>query len=185
MRHAPRLPAVAVGLLAAWALGGCGEHNTLHAADQGTYIDVGQLKYQVQLARQLNPTDAEDRSYLLGLTPAQAHLTPKQAWFSVWLRVENHSCQTRHPALSYRIRDTQGHVYAPVFPSPVNVFAYRPLPVPCHGQIPAQSTVPAEGPIQGAALLFKVPVSAYDDRPLELEVTDQVAKQTGTVELDV
>ncbi|TMK42131.1 MAG: hypothetical protein E6G56_02480 [Actinobacteria bacterium] len=185
MSHAPRLPVLAVGLIAAWALAGCGEHNTRHASDEGTYIDVGALKYQVQLSRQLNPTDAEDRSYLLGLTPPQAHLTSKQAWFSVWLRVENHSCQTRHPALIYRIKDTQGRAYTPVVPGPLNIFAYRPLPIPCHGQIPAQSTVPDEGPIQGAVLLFKVPVSAYDNRPLEFDVSDQVAGQTGTVELDV
>ena len=43
------------------------------------YLDVGDLKYQVQVSRQLNPSDTEDKAYLAGLTAQQAKLAPTQS----------------------------------------------------------------------------------------------------------
>ena len=40
---------------------------TLHGATEGTYLDLGGLKYQVQISRLLNPSSIEDRAYLVGL----------------------------------------------------------------------------------------------------------------------
>ena len=64
------LPAV----LAALALGACGDSHTkvttgTYAGESGAnapYLDVGPLKYQVQLSRQLNPANSEDSGYLAG-----------------------------------------------------------------------------------------------------------------------
>jgi hypothetical protein len=56
-------------VLAALAVGACGnkESRTLHGDTEGEYIDVGPMKYQVQISRLLNPTYPEDRGYLIDL----------------------------------------------------------------------------------------------------------------------
>ena len=52
------------------------------------YSEVGGLKYQVQISRELNPTDSEDRAYLVGLAPTARDLKPDETWFAVFLRVQ-------------------------------------------------------------------------------------------------
>jgi hypothetical protein len=71
---------LALLVAAAAAVSGCGgTPHTLHADTEGIYLNLGPLKYQIQLSRQVNPRDVEDRSYLQGLSPADAHLSPNQA----------------------------------------------------------------------------------------------------------
>ena len=68
------------------------------ADSEAIYVNVGQLKYQVQFSRELNPYDTEDASYLEGLSPATAALTPAQAWFGVFMLVLNeHGTPSRQP----------------------------------------------------------------------------------------
>ena len=79
---------------------------------EGLYIDVGELKYQVQISRIINPYDIEDRNYLRGLP--EGTLPPKadEAWFGVWLRVENTNDKqvARRPPADFEIVDTQENV---------------------------------------------------------------------------
>ena len=91
---------------------------------EGLYIDVGELKYQVQLSRILNPNDEEDRAYLAGLPAGTPPPKPDEAWFGVWMRVENvTSKKTVKAADQFEITDTQNHVFKPVTLSN-NPFAY-------------------------------------------------------------
>ena len=114
--------------LAALAVGACGnkEKVTLHGTTEGIYIDVGDLKYQVQISRLLNPTDREDSGYLVDL-PADQQLGPKENWFAVFMRVENTSDKAEPATNGYSIRDTQGNIYRPIAMGPKNVFVYRPV----------------------------------------------------------
>ena len=80
-----------LALGAALALAGCGnkvETRTL-AETEGLYLDVGDLKYQVQISRIINQYDIEDRSYLRGLPSGTLPPKADEAWFGVWLRVQN------------------------------------------------------------------------------------------------
>ena len=47
----------------------CGNRHEVitDAETEGPYLNLGPLKYQVQISRQLNPDDLEDRVYLRGL----------------------------------------------------------------------------------------------------------------------
>jgi len=56
--------------------------------------------------------------------------------------------------------------------------------VPPNGLIPTVNSVASEGVIQGSLVLFKLPLSALDNRPLEFVVTDQLQNK-GRVSLDV
>ena len=57
------------------------------ATTEGAYVDVGDLKYQVQISRQLNPADVEDRDYLMGLAGATGSSAADEEWFAVFMRV--------------------------------------------------------------------------------------------------
>ncbi len=174
-------------VLAALAVGACGdkEERTLHGATEGPYIDVGGLKYQVQISRLLNPTDREDEGYLIDL-PADQTLGATDQWFAVFMRVENDSDQAERAATTYDIRDTQNNVYRPVEMGPKNVFAYRSAVLQPKDILPLPSSAAAESTIQGSMLLFKIPVANFQNRPLVLEIHSPSGEQeTGTVDLDV
>jgi hypothetical protein len=182
-----RLVTLLLVALAALALGACGNKTarTLHGSTEGIYIDVGDLKYQVQISRVLNANDREDRAYLIDL-PADQQLGPKDNWFAVFMRVENDSDKAAPAADSYSIKDTQGNVYRPVTMGPKNVFAYRPAVLQPKDILPLPDTAAAENTIQGAMLLFKIPVANFQNRPLELEIPAPAGgNETGTVDLDV
>jgi hypothetical protein len=180
--------------LAALALASCGESHTrvttgTYSGGSGKnapYLDVGPLVYEVQLSRQLNPYDTEDASYLAGLTPAQQALSPGEEWFGVFMQVYNNGSLPHPAATDFTVSDAQGNVYTPVVLGPTNEFAYRAGVVPAGGRVPALNTVAANGPTQGALLLYRLKVESLDNRPLELKIVDPGdAAQTASAELDV
>ena len=173
--------------LATLAVGACGnkEERTLHAATEGEYVDVGPLKYQVQISRLLNPNDPEDRGYLVDL-PAGELLGADDEWFAVFMRVENGSEHAAQVADQYEIVDTQENHYAPVQMGPKNVFAYRPGTLAGNEVLPFPDSPAGEDTIQGALLLFKIPVANFENRPLVLEIrSSRLPSELGTVDLDV
>ena len=160
--------------------------NNLSASNEGVYVDIGHLKYQVQLSRELNPYDQEDSSYLLGLTPRDAKLTPTQAWFGVFMLAVNKHNQAYSAAHSYYITDTQGNAYRPTPVTGPNPFAYHSVVVPGHDQLPTRGSAADDGPTNGLVLLFKVPLGAFDNRPLVLHIEDPTDPRTrAIVVLDV
>jgi hypothetical protein len=182
-----RLVTLLLVALVALALGACGnkEERVLHGSTEGIYIDVGDLKYQVQISRVLNPNDREDRAYLVDL-PADQKLGADENWFAVFMRVENNSDKAAPATDAYSIKDTQGNVYKPVSMGPKNVFAYRPAVLQPEDILPLPSTAAAESTIQGSMVLFKIPVANFQNRPLELQIpAPDGGGETGTVDLDV
>ncbi len=166
-------------------LPGCGnkQSKTLEGETEGTYIDLGHLKYQVQISRQLNPADGEDKEFLTG---ASSKLGAQDVWFGVFVRVENESSSFQTPASAYEIHDTQDHVYTPTLIDPTNLYSYRPVRIPGKGVLPNVSQTAAQNSINGELLLFKIPRTSLDNRPLELMIHDPGdAKTTGIVHLDV
>jgi len=195
MRSHLRKPALLLGaLLAAVALGGCGDSHTrvttgTYAGESGAnapYLDVGPLSYEVQLSRQLNPTNSEDAAYLQGLGAAERKLEAGQEWFAVFLQVYNHTGRPLRAAGAITISDTQANTYTPIVPNETNPFAYRGGEVPARGQIPIPDTIADSGPTQGALLLFKIRVVSLDNRPLELKILDpENPTESASAELDV
>jgi hypothetical protein len=155
--------------------------------DEGQYLEVGGLKYQVQISRQLNPSDSEDRSYLIGLPSGiSTQPAPGELWFAVFMRVQNDGDGT-HPATSdYTITDTQGNTFRPVPLSGQNVFAYRPRTMQPGDLIPIPDSAAASGPIQGSLILFKLKTDDLQNRPLTLHIMQGGASgQQANVELDL
>lgn len=189
-----KLPLLAAALLAALALGACGDSHTkvstgTYAGESGQnapYLDVGPLVYEVQLSRELNPANVEDAAYLQGLTPLQRRLLPGQEWFAVFIQVYNHSSVPHLGARTVTISDTQNNLYTPVVPDQTNQFAYRGGFIPAESQIPVASSIAANGGTQGALLLYKIRIVSLDNRPLTIHIVDpKDATQRASAELDV
>lgn len=184
-----------VGALAVTVLiGACGSADEqvttgTYAGEGGVpapYLTVGQLDYQVQISRGLNPAESEDAAYLSGLTPAQAKLQPGEEWFAVFLQVFNRNETPLTATTQMSLFDTQRNVYQPIVPVGNNLFAYRGGPVPANGRIPEESTIAAESPTQGEVLLFKIRVSSLSNRPIELKIVNsENPSETASAELDV
>jgi hypothetical protein len=185
----PRRLLMVLALAAALVAGGCGnkEKTTTEAATEGIYLDVGGLKYQVQISRILNPSDIEDRNYLTQLPQGTLPPTGDLAWFGVWIRVQNTNDGKSLPTAStFEIRDTQDNVFRP-YAQIGNAFAYQPVDKLGPQEVLPLPDAPAgSGPIQGSLLLFKLTTTSLANRPLEFRITSPTdPSNVGTVDLDV
>jgi hypothetical protein len=171
----------AVLALAALALfaAGCGEEETNHVVE-GEPLELGDLHVNVQLTRFLNPDDTEDSQYLEGLDEPPAG----ENYLAVFMEIANEGDETlRLPtAEQIEIEDTTGETFHPVESD--TVFAL-PLgtEVPPDETVPADDTAAAEGPVQGAIVLFLLTQEAEENRPLEMHL--EANGEEGTVELDL
>ena len=184
--------AILLALLAGGGLAACGNNPDEHASivraeTEGLYLDIGDLKYQVQVSRQLNPDDIQDRAYLEGVPEADRTLKPDQVWFGVFMRVENETGTAVLPANDIQIVDTQEEVFRPVPLDVSNPFAYRSGElVPAHQVVPLRDTPSFDTPIRGSLILFRLTLTSLGNRPLELKVQSRTGRQqTGIIDLDV
>jgi len=111
-----RLILIAAALCCALLASGCGnrvETRTL-GETEGLYLDIDELKYQIQISRYINPADIEDRSYLVGLPEGTEQPAGDETYFGVFIRVSNSTDHEITPANDFEIIDTQENVYRPV-----------------------------------------------------------------------
>ena len=188
LRPARALLLVALAAAFAGAQAGCASKTETRTIGQteGLYIDVGELKYQVQLSRIINPDDVEDRAYLAGLPAGTAPPKPDEAWFGVWMRVQNTTDKETLPAAKeFEISDTQEHKFTPVTLTN-NPFAYYAQNLGPQAILPSSNSPAGEGVIQGSLILFKVTTEALANRPLEFKIVSPTqADDVGVVDLDV
>jgi hypothetical protein len=179
MRPRVRAALALAAILAAGALaaGGCGEEEELHV-DEGEPVELGEVRYNVQITRFLNPTDPEDTAYLEG----EPKPKPGEAYLGVFMTIDNEGDEPAKIPEEFEVVDTRDNRYHPVETD--NPFALVPGSEVGPGEeVPAPDTPAAAGPIKGAMLLFLVPETAAENRPLELEIPTPEA--TGRVELDI
>lgn len=182
-----RLLVISAALVCALFAAGCGnkmETVTL-GQTEGIYLDVDELKYQIQISRYMNPDDVEDKAYLAGLPASTSKPAADETWFGVFIRVQNPTDGSIAPANDFEIIDTQEKVYRPVpLDTNVNPFAYKPDPIPPKGLIPTPDSVASQTTIQGSLLLFKIKTESLQNRPLEFRFK-RGSGTTGVVDLDV
>jgi hypothetical protein len=178
-------------LLAGGGLAACGKHHDENAKIQkiegeGFYLSLGELKYQVQGSRQLNPFDVQDKALLEGLPASDQDLKDDEVWFGVFMQVENESGEPLRPASDIEIVDTQEDIFKPVELEDSNPFAYRAAdPIPGGEIEPVLDSPGFNTANQGSLLLFKLTIDALDNRPLELKMESSTTDQTGVIDLDV
>jgi hypothetical protein len=187
LRPARVLLLLALAGICAFALAGCANkiETRTQGETEGIYIDVGDLKYQVQLSRIINPNDEEDRAYLAGLPAGTAEPDSDEAWFGVWMRVQNVRSKETFPAAEeFEISDTQEHTFTPV-PLENNPFAYEAQDLKPRTIVPGPNSPAGEGVIQGSLILFKLTTEALANRPLEFKIQSPSSSDVGIVDLDI
>lgn len=186
LRRLSRAAVVCV-LAAVPALGaaGCEEGAEKEPAREGIAVELGGLEYNVYITRQLNLRDAEDRGYYRG-----PDAPPGSAYYGVFLKVCNTGADARPAAADFKVVDTQGNEFEPVELARDNLFAYRPRELAPDDCIPESGSIADSAPTAGALLLFRLPLDAAENRPLELEIRGPLDALAGKraekrIELDI
>lgn len=172
--------AVALTLTLSVATSGCSSTIERLNVPEGTPLNLGDLEYNVQISRFLNPADAEDMSYLEG-----APSLPNDAYyFGVFLQIHNHGSSPEGLPTRYEITDTEHTVYKPV---PIDNQFALPLSgkIPAHSLIPDDETIAGDASTNGLMLLFLIRSSATESRPLTLKIPAADGRHPGRIELDL
>lgn len=186
--------ALAGAVLTALALSACGsadmrETTGSYSGENGAaapYLNVGDLVYQVQITRSLNPWETEDSSFLEGIPSAGKGIEAGEEWFGVFMQVYNETKSSHPDASDVTITDTEGQVFHPITPAATNPFAYRAGQVPQKGQVPALDSPASYDSAGGALLIYKINLEALEDRPLTIHIANpENPSETASAELDV
>ncbi len=187
-KHSRRISIVCCAVALAVGLGACGNKvarpTVADANNNGAYLWAGQVTYQLQVSRELNPFNIEDREYLAGVSPIA--LPADEEWYAVFLWAWNQTGTPQTTSDSFDIIDTQGNRYYPVPLNPaVNPFAWTQQTLLPHGTEPAVGSIAYYGPNQAGVLLFKLNDSVYSNRPLTLEIHAAGQSYPSTMSLDL
>jgi len=158
----PLLAALLLGLVA-MTVSACGYSSDSKDVAEGEVVELGDLKYQVVFSRFLNPADNEDSAYLVGQPEPEKGST----YFGVFLEVQNKSEDTQKLAESFTIKDADEQTYDAIPSESLYAFPFGGE-VESQEPIPAPDSTPQQGPIEGSLVLFDLPASASENRPLTL-----------------
>ncbi|GAC1317448.1 MAG: hypothetical protein NVSMB25_05130 [Thermoleophilaceae bacterium] len=168
-------------------LSGCSGGREGGAGREGRAEDVGHLAYNVFLTRQLNLKDVEDASYYQG-----PEAPPGYTLEGVFISVCNEARggPAYQSASSFKIVDTQGVTYYPIQLPASSLFAYRPGLVKHRECIPRAGSTASTSPTSGALLLFQLPLTGEENRPMDLVIHGPTNPSTGKsesakIELDI
>jgi hypothetical protein len=164
--------------LAAALLAGCGVGES-KSVSEGEPVQLGELQYNILFTRFLNPDDVEDQGYLVG-QPAPG---PDKLYMGVFVEILNKSKESSLTVPSnWYVIDTQKNTYDPLPTSSPYALALGGKIGP-EDQAPALDSTPQVGPIGGALVLFSIPDSATQDRPLKLVIPG--ANGPAKIQLDI
>jgi len=147
------------------AVSACGYESHETEVVEGEPVELGELSYNVTFSRFLNPNDNEDSAYLVGQPPAPE----ASSYFGVFFEVQNESEEPQTLAKSLTIEDADHETFDAI---PSESLYALPLggEVEPQEQIPVLDSTPEQGPIEGALVLFELPESVSQNRPLILTI---------------
>jgi hypothetical protein len=172
------LPALAVLALSA-ALVACNTSEDKRDLSEGQPVQLGDLQYNIVFSRFLNPNDVEDHEYLVG----QPAPKPDQLYLGVFVQILNKNKNSPVTVPSgWTITDTEHNNYYPL-PSRSPYALRLGAPIGPEDQVPALDSTPQVGPIEGSMVLFSIPDSATEVRPIRLIIPGEGGP--AEIELDV
>lgn len=180
MDRRPRTLILLAALVAILALplAACGSEEPETDVPEGEPLELGEMEFDVQITRFLNPDSPDDAAYLEGAPP----LGPDQQYLGVFMEIKNEGEGINVVPTPFKIIDTTGEV---TYQADVdNPFTLVPgTPIPPGDMVPGEESPAANGPIEGSALLFPLDEIANENRPLKLEVVGP--EGPGEIELDL
>ena len=183
-----RLGALACAVGLSLGLAACGTSN--HPAtseNNGVYITAGPITYQLQISRLLNEYSTEDSQYVAGLPAGTSKaLGPTELWYGVFMWAKNQTNTTHVTSDRFDIMDTEGNKYYPLrLNRALNPYAWTTETLHPGATQPALDTTASFGPTGGGLLLFKLPTTVYDNRPLTLQILSPTGQVWASISLDL
>lgn len=180
LRHRIGTAIVAIVALfgASLALAACGASDDSKSVVEGEPVKLGDVEYNVVFSRFLNPNDTEDVDYLVGQPPPP----PGSTYFAVFFQVENSSDTPQRLPKSLTVTDADKQVFRSI-PSKSPYALHLGSMVDAEDQLPALDSTPQQGAIQGSLVLFLLPDTVNDSRPLTLTIPGEDG--AGEVSLDL
>jgi hypothetical protein len=173
----PLFAALALGALTL-AISACGYESSSTNVVEGEPVALGEVQYNVIFSRYLNRNDTEDSAYLIGQPPPP----PGTAYFGVFFQVQNESKEPQPLPQTLTIRDAE-HETFDALPSRSLYALHLGAEIDAKDGLPAQDSTPQQGPIEGSLVIFLLPDSASENRPLVLEIPG--AEESAKVTLDL
>jgi hypothetical protein len=175
-RRATTAAACVLAVVSALVLSGCPkdvEQGVDEPAREGLALKLDGLDYNVLITRQLNTDIPPDDAYYSGPAPDK-----DETLYGVFIQVCNHSDESQTPTDFFKVKDNQDNEFRPQTLPDDNPFAYHARELAPEECIPEAGSVAQLGPAAASLLLFKLPLTTTENRPLELEI-----EGTGTEEL--
>jgi hypothetical protein len=123
--------------------------------------------------------DPEDVAYLQG----QPDPPPRKLYLAVFMTVENEGDTAQDVPTEFTVVDTEGTEFQPL-PSDSLFALDLGAKLAPDEELPEPESTAANGPIQGAMILFRIDSAAIQDRPLTLDIPSS-SGTVGHVELDI
>jgi hypothetical protein len=184
-----RKTTLAVVCAAALALvSGCGNKTQVNEGPGGAFsqpnregktLTLAGLEYTVYITRELNLKITPDQDYYKG-----PEAPPGQAYYGVFIQVCNPKSPPKLSASTFKVTDNQGNEFQPTPAGRNNPFAYAPKTLGQQRCIPEAGSVAQLGPTEASMILFKLPLSNTENRPLDLDIQAPTG-QSKSVELDL
>ena len=178
-RRTLALPALAAALLTIlFGISACGYSSEHKEVVEGEPVELGELQYNAIFSRFLNPSDNEDSAYLVG----QPKPPPGSTYFGVFFEVQNESEEPQPLPDTFTIVDADHEHFEAV--ESESLYA-----LPQGGEVEAQEQIPVldstaqQGPIEGSVVIFLLPASASENRPLVLEIPGPEGPAEVTLDL--
>jgi len=171
------LTALAFAALAV-AISACGYSSDSKEVVEGEPVELGELSYNAIFSRFLNPDDNEDSAYLVGQPPAPEG----SAYFGVFFEVQNESEEPQTLADSFTIEDADHETFDAIPSESLYALEFGGE-VESQEQVPVLDSTPQQGPIEGALVLFLLPQSASENRPLTLSIPGPEGPAEVTLDL--
>jgi hypothetical protein len=163
------------------AVAACGNQEKRIEGEEGEFVHAGEVVYQVQLTRLLNPRMRPDETLVRG----QAVLPADEQFLAVFLRIENASGEPYLPPRDMKVIDSEGNEYLPLDTSQSGFGLEFAEAIPPGRFAPPPNSPAIEGRSGAAMVLFRVKTSsATDNLPLELEVPTR-GEESSRIVLDV
>jgi hypothetical protein len=162
------LPPVAAFALvaAALALSACGASSDSKDVVEGEPVELGELQYN------------EDSAYLVG----QPEAPPGSTYFGVFIEVQNESEEPQTLADEFTIADAGHQTFEALDSESLYALPFGGE-VESQEQVPVLDSTPQQGPIEGSLVLFELPASASENRPLTLSIPGPDGPATVTLDL--
>jgi hypothetical protein len=173
------LVACVIGLSIGVAACGDDEPGVDEPAREGLALDLDGIDYNVFITRQLNPAVPPDDTYYTG-----PELPPDENLYGVFVQACNNSDERRGTAENFKVVDNQGNEFEPEQADAGSVIAYEPVELDPKECIPEAGSLAQLGPEAASMLLFRLPLQATENRPLELEIEGE-GDEKLTFELDL